>query len=748
MKRLSTFFFGLIVPLMMLAQGWPSNYGGVMLQGFYWDSHADSKWTVLERQADELSKFFDIIWVPFSGNCQNDKSMGYNPVWWFDNTSGFGNEAELRSMIQAYKKRGTVIMEDVVLNHKGGVANWCDFATEHWNGNEISWTLADICANDDGGDTRNHGFNVSGKDDEGDDFKGLRDLDHTSGNVQKNIKLYLDYLLNDLGYGGFRYDMVKGYAAYYVGMYNASAKPKFSVGEYWDGDAEKVKGWITGPSGTSNFNQTIQSAAFDFPLKNIINNHFNSNNFTNFYHKGLAGKEDINRYSVTFVDNHDTYRDDNRLKNNVLAANAFILALPGTPCIFLPHWQAHKEELKKMIMARKAAGITNQSKVYDEQKGNGSIITTQGLTGSIKMIAGYVTDADLNGYTLISTGTSENPNYAFYLSNNIVSVYNTLMATQVNIADGASAEKLLTYDANEHTVYFANNQNWAEVYAWAWDGNSTSTNYTGGKWPGTKCTKTDMKTKEGYEIWKWTYTGTMSDNSKILFNIGSNTAQTSNQDFINGGYYNAGGLTAEETTAINSLIDRNFTAGQRSTICLPFNLSAEELKTLNGKVYELESENSGVLSFREVDALEAYKPYVFVANETGKGMQPLKNKEWLKGNPITVTKGNFSFKGTMEKISVRPIAPTNYFAYNAADGRFVKAGKEYGISVKPTVCYFYSNSDAHAKQMVLEDKVSNAIATIEVETTGDNATYNIAGQRVDANYKGIVIRNGKKFVNR
>jgi hypothetical protein len=28
----------------------------------------------------------------------------------------------------------------------------------------------------------------------------------------------------------------------------------------------------------------------------------------------------------------------------------------------------------------------------------------------------------------------------------------------------------------------------------------------------------------------------------------------------------------------------------------------------------------------------------------------------------------------------------------------------------------------------------------------DGAVYNLAGQRVDANYKGVVIQNGKKFV--
>lgn len=30
------------------AQGWPANYKGVMLQGFYWDSYQDTQWSHLE----------------------------------------------------------------------------------------------------------------------------------------------------------------------------------------------------------------------------------------------------------------------------------------------------------------------------------------------------------------------------------------------------------------------------------------------------------------------------------------------------------------------------------------------------------------------------------------------------------------------------------------------------------------------------------------------------------------------------
>ena len=46
------------------AIGWPANYGGVMLQAFYWDSFDDSQWTVLEAQADQMKGTFDLVWLP------------------------------------------------------------------------------------------------------------------------------------------------------------------------------------------------------------------------------------------------------------------------------------------------------------------------------------------------------------------------------------------------------------------------------------------------------------------------------------------------------------------------------------------------------------------------------------------------------------------------------------------------------------------------------------------------------------
>ena len=212
MKKIFTTALLLTASLTASAQGWPANYGGVMLQGFYWDSYTDTNWANLESQADEMSQFFDLIWVPNSAYANSlTMNMGYHPVYWFDHKSAFGTEEQLRSMIATFKAKGTGIIEDVVINHRASVdGNWLNFPAEVYKGVTYQLTAADICKDDE---AKDNGFTPTGAADTGEPWGGARDLDHTSTNVQKNINAYLDFLLNDLGYIGFRYDFVKGYAA-------------------------------------------------------------------------------------------------------------------------------------------------------------------------------------------------------------------------------------------------------------------------------------------------------------------------------------------------------------------------------------------------------------------------------------------------------------------------------------------------------------------------------------------------------
>lgn len=370
MKKIYFTLIALLASINMLAQGWPANYSGVMLQGFSWDSYDYSQWTVLEKQADDMKGFIDLVWLPQSGKCiETTQVMGYKPYYYFNQNSSFGTEAELRSLIAKFKANGIGAIADVVVNHRN-TDGWFTFPAETYNGVTYQMLSTDICKNDDGGSTaiqaKKDGVSLSNNYDEGTDFGGCRDIDHKSENVQKIIKAYLKFLKEDIGYTGFRYDVVKGFSGTHVADYNDATGVEFSVGEYWDGN-QSIINWI---------NKTNKkSAAFDFQFRYNVrdaigikdNQIVSSPNWSKLKSDyNLMHDPTYRQYAITFVENHDMqYRSKNEpqdpLKRDTLAANAYMLAMPGTPCVFQPHWRAYKQEIKSMIEARKLAGITNMS---------------------------------------------------------------------------------------------------------------------------------------------------------------------------------------------------------------------------------------------------------------------------------------------------------------------------------------------------------------------------------------------------
>ena len=371
MKKIYFTLIALLASMNMLAQGWPANYSGVMLQGFSWDSYDYSQWSVLEKQADDMKGFIDLVWLPQSGKCiETTKVMGYKPYYYFNQNSSFGTEAELRSLIAKFKANGIGAIADVVVNHRN-TDGWYTFPAETYKGVTYQMLSTDICKNDDSGSTatqaKKDGVSLSNNYDEGTDFGGCRDIDHKSENVQKVIKAYLKYLKDDLGYTGFRYDMVKGFGGNHVADYNDAVGVEYSVGEYWDGN-EKIESWINSTN--------KKSAAFDFQfrynVRDAVNGAANGKVTTSSDWSKLNSNDNLmhdanyRRYAVTFVENHDTqYRSETEqndpLRKDTIAANAYMLAMPGTPCVFQPHWRAYKQEIKSMIEARKLAGITNMS---------------------------------------------------------------------------------------------------------------------------------------------------------------------------------------------------------------------------------------------------------------------------------------------------------------------------------------------------------------------------------------------------
>ena len=503
------------------AQGWPADYKGVMLQGFFWDSYNDSRWARLEKQSDDLATTFDLVWVPQSGNC-GGQSMGYDDLYWFDNySSSFGDEEQLRSMIKTFKQKGIGTIADVVINHRKNVSNWVDFPKESYKGVTYQMTSTDICADDDGGDTKkwasSNGFSLSSNNDTGEGWGGMRDLDHKSENVQKIVKAYLDFLLNDLGYIGFRYDMVKGYSASFTKMYNESAKPQFSVGECWD-SSNTIKNWINGTS--------KQSAAFDFQFRYTIRNAINKGDWTylgkqndgnwplvsNDYESGA-----YRQYAVTFVENHDTEKRSNAaqdpIKKDTLAANAYLLAMPGTPCIFLTHWKAYKQEIANMAAVRKAVGISNTSN-YEVAASNRDYYAVQ-VTGSNGKILAVVGNKAAD-YTPESSGWKKavsGYHYVYYVSG--IDPANIVYPT-------FTPSTFVKYDITVHVN--VDQVSWSTVNFWTWGGDGSHSPKKG-SWPGDEVKST---TQIGGKTW-YTQTYTINDEDdavSFVFSTGSGSPQT------------------------------------------------------------------------------------------------------------------------------------------------------------------------------------------------------------------------------
>ena len=327
-------------------------------------------------------------------------------------------------MITTFKNKQIGTIADVVINHHGTNNGWFGFPAEVYKGVTYQNLSTDVCADDDGGaaatEARITGTQLSQNNDDGEGWGGMRDLDHKSANVQKIVKAYENYLLNDLGYAGFRYDMVKGFAASHVGNYNTAANVTYSVGEYWDGNVNTIKAWIDGTG--------KRSAAFDFAFRYAVRDAINQNNWSVLSDSRPTGINVDNgtykQYAVTFVENHDVqdrgttsgYTPD-PIRKDTLAANAYLLAMPGTPCVFYTHYLAYPKEIKAMIDARKLAGVTNTSSYQNYRASTGyyaNVVT--GTNGKLLVVVGSNANqliVPTSRYTKLLSGY----HYAYYLTN-------------------------------------------------------------------------------------------------------------------------------------------------------------------------------------------------------------------------------------------------------------------------------------------------------------------------------------------
>ena len=421
----------------------PSECEDVMLQAFYYDSYRDgapgdvvlsgtttlgnTKWSTLLNQSGEIGSYFDLVWLPPSG--KSEGGTGYHQTQYSNQNSDWGKQKDLLEFINRMHAANTKVVADIVINHAGCKSSWCDFYPQNFGEYgtfqpDASWICKtdEVNFNPEAGEWKGK---ATGTDDGGynmqDNYASARDWAHADPRVQEMMKAYLKWMKDVIGFDGWRYDYAQGFKGKYIDMYNNASANYFSVVEFWNGDMNNIKSYLN----DVNWN----TLAFDFSTKYSAIQGIADGNYQKCKGSGLLGAG-LSKFAVTFVDSHDTYfgcqggRDNNDEiggcgksmedynKDRVLGANAFILSMPGVPCVFYPHWAKYKDAIGKMILARKAAGVHSESLVSDEA-GNGYYkATITGKHGSVRLLlgpnSGYSTTPQ--GYTLAYKGG----NFAMY----------------------------------------------------------------------------------------------------------------------------------------------------------------------------------------------------------------------------------------------------------------------------------------------------------------------------------------------
>lgn len=386
----------------------------VILQGFSWDScNVGSWWTYITNNSTEIGDNFEYVWFPPASDSLSPN--GYLPRQLNLFTSSYGSEMQLKDAISAISPAKAIA--DIVINHRCGTTSWGDFTNPPF-GTVKGSNYQAICSDDEGflNDINMKGVSSSMREaaDTGDKYGAGRDLDHTNSTVQSGI---VDWMksLKTMGFVGWRYDYVKGYAGKYVGKYNKETSAEISFGEYWPTTGysstnpllwkNEITQWI---NATMEENGQVASV-FDFTLKGAFNTVFGTNTRTsNKNYSLLADSSNFvisnPKVAITFVDNHDTGSTQALWpidSEDVGTAYVYILTHPGIPCVAWQHYfsgvkdsvcsttvpgttQTLHNHIKYLINLRKTLGITNLS-VLENLSSTSSLYAAK-IKGSNKSI--------------------------------------------------------------------------------------------------------------------------------------------------------------------------------------------------------------------------------------------------------------------------------------------------------------------------------------------------------------------------
>ncbi|XP_021655336.2 alpha-amylase 3, chloroplastic isoform X2 [Hevea brasiliensis] len=340
----------------------------IVLQGFNWESHKSGRWYMeLKNKAAEISSLgFTVIWLP--PPTESVSPEGYMPKDLYNLNSRYGSIDELKDLVKCLHEVGLKVLGDAVLNHR-----CAHYQNQNgvWNlfGGRLNWDDRAIVADDP------H-FQGRGNKSSGDNFHAAPNIDHSQDFVRKDLKEWLCWLRDEIGYDGWRLDFVRGFWGGYVKDYVDATEPYFAVGEYWDSlgytygemdhnqDAhrQRIIDWINATNGTAG--------AFDVTTKGILHSALERCEYWRLSDQrgkppGVMGWWPSR--AVTFIENHDTGSTQGHWRfpnGKEMQGYAYILTHPGTPAVFYDHIFSHyQSEIASLISLRNRKKIHCRSTV-------------------------------------------------------------------------------------------------------------------------------------------------------------------------------------------------------------------------------------------------------------------------------------------------------------------------------------------------------------------------------------------------
>ncbi|MBA0744022.1 hypothetical protein Gogos_006664 [Gossypium gossypioides] len=334
----------------------------ILCQGFNWESHKSRRWYMeLKEKASEISSLgFTVIWLP--PPTESVSPEGYMPKDLYNLNSRYGTIDELKELVKSLHEVGIKVLGDVVLNHR-----CAHFKNQNgvWNifGGRLNWDDRAVVADDP------H-FQGRGNKSSGDNFHAAPNIDHSQEFVRKDLKEWLGWLREEIGYDGWRLDFVRGFWGGYVKDYLEASEPYFAVGEYWDSlsytygemdhnqdsHRQRIVDWINATNGTAG--------AFDVTTKGILHSALERCEYWRLSDQkgkppGVVGWWPSR--AVTFIENHDTGSTQGHWRfpgGKEMQGYAYILTHPGTPAVFYDHiFSHHRSEIANLISVRNRNGI-------------------------------------------------------------------------------------------------------------------------------------------------------------------------------------------------------------------------------------------------------------------------------------------------------------------------------------------------------------------------------------------------------